>query len=454
MPRFLLVAYFSLFFLVHLNGQIYHYETGKVLPANKNDTIIWNKGTFNNYPADYGTLIVKENRSKRNSRLINIPIVRVPALNRDTCLDPIYILNGGPGESNFQPQLFIEQIIQNRDIVIVGYRGVDGSVVLKCQCLKDAFLSDSLTVANAQQLFADSFNLCVNKWEKQQIDISGYSMNEVVADLESTRKLLGYEQLNFISFSYGTMLSQLYQNTFSDRVNKMVLIGARPANDFLFSKDQLNSQIYQLYKTYYSKDTMVTIDSLDFVLGETDVLFKEILNKNKQLNAFRFLFFGFSKLYSVEDIELLFSAYLQALNGKPETLLKQYNEFYKNFPGDIVMGDNILKKQASVDFFKNSEDATIGNKITNVINTWYNPQIEMLVKSTKNSRKTNVMDSVETLFISGEFDVASPQEYLNKTIVKQYPNSEMVIISNSGHLDLFYSKKEEVNTIITKFFSH
>ena len=42
-----------------------------------------------NYSADYGTLTVKENRSNPDSRLINIPIIRIHARTKNSN-DPIF----------------------------------------------------------------------------------------------------------------------------------------------------------------------------------------------------------------------------------------------------------------------------------------------------------------------------------------------------------------------------
>src|SRR5689334_17683556 len=50
------------------------------------------------YSADCGTLVVPENRSDSNSRLIALPVIRVRAL-RNSPAEPIFYLQGGPGGS-------------------------------------------------------------------------------------------------------------------------------------------------------------------------------------------------------------------------------------------------------------------------------------------------------------------------------------------------------------------
>ena len=82
------------------------------------------------YDADCGTLVVPENRSNPDSRLIALPVIRVRATGDDPA-EPIFYLSGGPGQSNLGSQ-HLEDVIEKHDFVTVGYRGVGGSSVLDC----------------------------------------------------------------------------------------------------------------------------------------------------------------------------------------------------------------------------------------------------------------------------------------------------------------------------------
>src|SRR5262249_17479366 len=88
------------------------------------------------FSADCGTLVVPENRSKPDSRLIAMPVIRVRALNGDHA-EPIFFLIGGPGGSNMHFQ-HLKGLVDGHDFVQVGYRGVDGSVVLDCPEISEA----------------------------------------------------------------------------------------------------------------------------------------------------------------------------------------------------------------------------------------------------------------------------------------------------------------------------
>jgi len=448
MLRLLLFVLITLTFATNALGQVYHYETGKVITVNDSNQIIWQQGTYNNYPADYGTLIVKENRNKKNSRLINIPVIRIKAANPDSLNKPVFLLNGGPGESNFQPQLFFEELLNKHDIVLVGYRGVDGSVKLNCPCMKNAFISDTINLDNSARLFQIAADSCLKQWKQDRIDVNGYSMDEVVGDIEITRKSLEYNQINLLSFSYGTMLSQLYYEKYPKNIAKMILIGARPINYFLFDGDNYNKQIYKLYKHFKKPKQVIDSNLFNIFLSDIDSLLNAIIDKNKNINPYRFLFFGFSKLYSIDKIEKVFEAYEYAFNGNPKKIIKLYNEFYRNFPGDIITGDVLLKKQGRVAFKPNSLN-TIGDRITNAVNVWYSPQIPLLENSP--AEQCQNTDTVGVLFIMGGFDVASPPDFIKESNYLGYKNYKTITIQDAGHLDLLVKYRSELYDFIKHF---
>src|SRR6266516_3708222 len=82
------------------------------------------------YRADCGTLVVPQSRYKAHSRLIAISVTRIRARSAKPGV-PIFRLQGGPGLSNME---FSEasRFADDHDVVLVGYRGVDGSARLDC----------------------------------------------------------------------------------------------------------------------------------------------------------------------------------------------------------------------------------------------------------------------------------------------------------------------------------
>src|SRR3954470_22336839 len=81
-------------------------------------------------PADCGTLVVPENRAHPRSRLIALPVTRVRARSAPPA-EPVFRLEGGPGATNMDFPM-ASRYIGDHDLVLVGYRGVDGSARLDC----------------------------------------------------------------------------------------------------------------------------------------------------------------------------------------------------------------------------------------------------------------------------------------------------------------------------------
>src|SRR5829696_7646898 len=80
--------------------------------------------------ADCGTLVVPENRSDPQSRLIALPVTRIRTRSEQPA-EPIFRLEGGPGITNMTFEA-ASRFADAHDVVLVGYRGVDGSSVLDC----------------------------------------------------------------------------------------------------------------------------------------------------------------------------------------------------------------------------------------------------------------------------------------------------------------------------------
>ena len=99
--------------------------------------LVTKTGLLGDYKADFGTLLVPENRSKENPKLIQLPVVRVHSKS-DGPGEPIFRFEGGPGGTNIKSESLPDWLLENHDYVMVGYRGVDGSVSLACPEIKNA----------------------------------------------------------------------------------------------------------------------------------------------------------------------------------------------------------------------------------------------------------------------------------------------------------------------------
>jgi hypothetical protein len=112
------------FELLELKEDTYETEYNRLA---EDGTLTDEKGQFS---ADIGTIAVPENRGDSDMRMIELPITRIRATG-DRPAEPIFWLAGGPGQSNMSTFNY-DYFISRHDHVMVGYRGVDGSVSLNC----------------------------------------------------------------------------------------------------------------------------------------------------------------------------------------------------------------------------------------------------------------------------------------------------------------------------------
>jgi pimeloyl-ACP methyl ester carboxylesterase len=184
-------------------------------------------------PADArcGTYEVYENRAAKSGRKIALRVIVLPALGADRLPDPFVYFAGGPGDSSVQEGFFVGQELkalrQRRDFLLVDLRGTGESAPLLCPELQGAegvqgFLDDFMPAAKVK--------VCRDRLEKTA-DLSQYTTDNAIDDVDEVRAALGYERVNIMGGSYGTRAVLVYLRRHPDRVRTAVLHGVVPTND-------------------------------------------------------------------------------------------------------------------------------------------------------------------------------------------------------------------------------
>ena len=204
------------------------------------------------YAADCGTLVVPENRADPQSRLIALPVTRIRARSGNRA-EPIFRLQGGPGITNME---FREasRFADDRDVVLVGYRGMDGSSVLDCPEVESAMKhSTDLLGEKSFRERGDAFRACANRLRDDGVDLAGYSVPQRVDDLEAARVALGYDRIDLVSESMGTRLAMIYSWRYPRSIHRSVMLGVNPPGHFVWDEKTTDEQIGR-YAALCSKD--------------------------------------------------------------------------------------------------------------------------------------------------------------------------------------------------------
>jgi pimeloyl-ACP methyl ester carboxylesterase len=421
------------------------------------------------YQADCGTLAVPENRGNPQSRLIAVPVIRVRALN-NSHPEPIFFLQGGPGGPNVKFQ-YLDGLVQEYDVVQVGYRGVDGSVSLDCpeigaaiqsapgDLLGDAGL-DSYTKAGAA---------CASRLESEGVDLAGYTMTEVIDDLEAARQALGYDRINLLGESYGTRLEIIYQSMYPENLNRVVMVAVNPPGHFVWNAKAVDAQLED-YAKLCAQDAKCS--------ARTDDLIASMRHVSENMPK-RWLFFpidaGAVKLVSfvmfMETIEPpgvpvplsgpdAIDMWLAAEKGDfsgMALLTMSRNAF---LPDLFVYGDLLAKGGSGGDFEGFADDsravldppgAILGAQFSlfhwSMARGW---PVHLVSQRYLQMRPTDI----ETLLVSGSVDFSTPPQYATYELLSFLNRGQQVILKDFGHTETFWNSQAEARTrLLTTFFS-
>lgn len=185
--------------------------------------------TGDDAPADAycGSLKVYENRATKQGRQIDLNIMVLPALSNDPKPDPLFFLAGGPGQAATKLAPTVREIfrrVQNdRDLVLVDQRGTGKSNGLECKQddetdpLKDAIEAPEQALARLKT--------CMSKYDA---DLTQYTTDIAMDDLDDVRAFLGYDKINLYGGSYGTRAGLVYMRRHGDHVRASIIDGVAP----------------------------------------------------------------------------------------------------------------------------------------------------------------------------------------------------------------------------------
>jgi pimeloyl-ACP methyl ester carboxylesterase len=210
--------------------------TTSICAQQKSGTLKIKPYTFENaakekVDAEFGTLLVPENRSNSQSNLIELAFVRFKSTAKNPG-PPIVYLAGGPGGSGIGAAtgsrfpLFMA-LREIADVIAFDQRGT-GHSRPNLGCFNHLALP--LDVAPTREVAINEIRKnarsCASYWrEIQRVDLTGYNTNESADDLEDLRKALGANKISLWSISYGTHLSFAAMRRHPKSIHRAILAG-------------------------------------------------------------------------------------------------------------------------------------------------------------------------------------------------------------------------------------
>jgi pimeloyl-ACP methyl ester carboxylesterase len=413
-------------------------------------------GSKATYAAECGTLVVPENWDAAASRPIGLPVVRIPAVS-STSAEPVFWLTGGPGQSNLKwaPP---DWLLRTHDVVMVGYRGVEGTVVLSCpeaDGLFAAHMGKDLISAQVRAEGGAIVRECAEAHREAGVDSSGYTIPGVVEDLEAARKALGYERINLLSESYGTRIAQIYAFMHPDSLRRAVLIGVNTPGRFIWRPadfDRLIGYIGGLCAqdaacSRRTDDFAQAVYAVNHDMPERWLFFK--IDPGTVRFGSHMLFFSNPRM------PMVFDAYLAAAEGDPSGLAMM-NLLGRLAPtGQVVFGEQIIKAgSADVDGYDGLESVGLGDSVMGaplsemmwpVVAEW---PVELIPQELRELQASEV----EMLLVNGTVDFSTPPFALEEA-EPYFHNAQMVLLPEFSHTeDVSSLQPEAFEQLITTYF--
>ena len=421
--------------------------------------------TSGGYRADCGTLVVPEDRANPRSRLIALPVTRILARSSHP-LAPIFVLNGGPGITNMTfPQA--SRYAAQHDVVMVGYRGVDGSSVLNCPEVTAALESSADFLAKASlSAYSQAFASCAKRLERSGVDLAGYTLAEQADDIEAARVALGYKRIDLLSESEGTRLAMTYQWRYPSSVDRSAMIGVNPPGNFLYSGAEIDQGI-QRYSALCAQQPACRARTANLAASMQRTAahmpsrwyFLPIQPGNVLIGTFM----GLNEATAV-DAPLsgpnTLDSWISATHGDPSGFWLLSLLAGISLPQSFVWGEfasiGMADARPVERYYSSGADrgSIIGNPLAEflwgaggLVHAWPANPGEDQYTSVQNS-------NVPTLLVGGTLDFQTPAQNATKELLPHLRNGHQVILSGLGHADDFFSYEPSASTqLLTTFYA-
>ena len=412
------------------------------------------------YAADCGTLVVPENRADPDSRLIALPVTRIKARSEHPA-EPIFRLQGGPGVTNMEFAK-ASRFADDHDVVLVGYRGVDGSVRLDCPEVVSALKHSTDFLGEASfRAFGDGLRACANRLTDDGVDLAGYGLPQQVEDLEAARKALGYDRIDLVSESAGTRTAMIYAWEHPESIHRSVMIAVNPPGHFPWDGPTTDEQIGR-YAEHCSQDESCSTRTDDLVatMRQTAAdmperwFFLPIKDGNVRVASF------YGLMETTSDAAegplsgpITLDAWLAAADGDASGFWFQSLLADLAFPESFVWGQMAaaarLDAAAATESFSSGSlkpDSNLGDAATAF--TWGGGRLadSWPAIADENEYSTVRASNVETLLIGGELDFATPPQAATEELLPHLPNGREVVLPGFGHSGTFWTEQPEAGT--------
>ena len=416
-----------------------------------------------------GTLDVFENRETYVGWKISLHVAVTPARVRDSLMEPIFVIDGGPGIGAFHQSYFYTEMDSTyrryHDIVYVDVRGTGKSNPLHCLELQ--------TKSTAQEYFSDPYprvelEACMEKY-KDSVDFNFYKTKYIVEDLEEVRRWLGYKKINLLGISFGGKVSLMYMDRYPESIHRVVLHAPDAPNiDHVSKRGRYGQRALDKLFDFCNNDSLCSSnfpsikEEFQTLMGrlKTSEVRQEI-RLNDSTERIRITWYPVARklanmLYQddgyIQIPYIIHEAFLEnytpllnamQITNKDTNYFMAYGMWLSNICGEDIPKatenyDRVEKETFLSDYLYQTRKTAC--------DTWV---VDPAEKSTYN----RVVSDIPTLVLSGDFDPTLPPE-TGAEIMKGLSNGHHIIMPYMGHMFADLSNIECYDNYILAFFEN
>ncbi len=189
--------------------------------------------------AQCATVRLPRDYDKPSGATVTVALLKRPAQEPSRRIGTLFLNPGGPGASGVEmaylaPSLLGPEVLRSFDLVGFDPRGTNASSRVRCFAssraqapVTEVLSSRPFPYGSAEEeKFIAAYDQHARKCSTTGKPLSGsVSTAEVARDMDVLRRAVGDSRLNFLGFSYGSYLGQVYANMFPDRVRSVAIDG-------------------------------------------------------------------------------------------------------------------------------------------------------------------------------------------------------------------------------------
>jgi pimeloyl-ACP methyl ester carboxylesterase len=430
---------------------------------------VFEHGRNEKMDAEFGTLVVPENRSNPESNLIELAFVRFKSTSKNPG-PPIVYLAGGPGGSGIGASrgsrfpLFMA-MREVADVIAFDQRGT-GFSRPNLTCLQQVNLPLDVAPSADQlmQVMRARSEQCKFYWQNiQRVDLAAYNSNESADDLDDLRKALGVKQISLWAISYGTHLSFATIRRHPESIHRVILAGTEGPDHTYKLPSNVQKHMEDI-ATAIKADPKLAKEIPDFTglmktvldrLQKEPVVVETIDPRTKlkvkvPVNKFVLQFLTannigtttiaeYPKLYfdaSRGDYSAVAEAWLNNSSGGVGSAMSYMMDCASGITAARRERIDREAKQTMLEDFANYP-------FPGICETWKAPDLGDTFRSP-------VRSNIPVLFISGTLDARTPISNAEEYRVG-FPNSTHLIIEGAVHSDPLFLSSPKIKDVMLEF---